>query len=186
MCSLISGVESAQCPSGVTEVAVATAENVEELVGLMDCTGGGAFNVVWTGRIAIGKTIEVTGSNQLNITASSSASSPSAVGTLVDEPEPDGILASNPDVQLFLVSGDSATLSLNGLLLEGGSALNGGAVSALCPTPGGAVVNVTGCDFRHNKAAAFGGERGGGQWSFDHNSTLCLNVSVPHVSSDGH
>lgn len=186
LCSLISGAESAQCPSGVTEVFVTTADHVKDLIGLMDCTGGGTFNVVWTGRVAIDETIEVAGSNQLAIT-SSFLDSPSAVGTLDAEPEsePDGVLASNPDVRLFLVSGESATLSLNGLVLEGGGGLNGGAISALSSTPGGAVVNVVDCYFKHNKAAAFGGERRGDNVARSKFKTtlVCCVLRAPSVGA---
>jgi len=184
-CSLISGAESAQCSSKVEQFSVTTPDDVEDLISLMDCTGGGTFNVAWTGRIAIGQTIEVTGNNKLTITASSSASPSEEVGVLAAEPQTDGVLASNPDVRLFLVSGESATLSLNSLLLEGGTALNGGAVSALSSTPGGAVVNVVDCYFKHNKAAAFGGERRGDNVARSKFKTtlVCCVLRAPSVGA---
>lgn len=50
---LFSGSESAACPTGVVRMNVSTPDEAQQLVDALDCTGGGIFDVSWSGRVVI-------------------------------------------------------------------------------------------------------------------------------------
>lgn len=137
------GVESAACAAGIIQADVTSAADAEGLVSILSCTGGGVFDVQWTGSVPIAEPFNVSGGSSLTVTgAPSSVLDGNSSGVaVVDGQGNDGI---------FDVSGAS-TLSLNNLMLAGGnSSTDGGAIHVT-----GADVFVTDCGFQNNSATAY-------------------------------
>lgn len=155
--------ESAPCNINVEEMTVATTADAADLIAALKCDGGGRFEVSWLGKVVIGETIEVFGGSILAVTGSDNSS-------LAVNAETETSTASTIDgggmVRIFNVSGES-TLTLQGLVLQGGSSTFGGAVLAHSPdfnatTDTGNTIKITNCSFLDNQASIFGGQTGDG------------------------
>ncbi|CAB1102169.1 unnamed protein product [Ectocarpus sp. CCAP 1310/34] len=167
-CALLlsaAGVESAACAAGVVQADVTSAADAEALVSMLSCTGGGVFDVQWTGSVPIAEPFNVSGGSSLTVTgASSSVLDDNSSGVaVVDGQGNDGI---------FDVSGAS-TLSLNNLILAGGnSSTDGGAIHVT-----GADVFVTDCGFQNNSATGYGGA------VYGNNSRVAISDTVAFTSN---
>lgn len=143
---LLSGmpvVHSAPCSASTIAMSVGTTAELQNMTNALNCTGGGAFDVTWTGSLQLEEIIQLSDNKNLTVTGSS----PLKTGL-----PSDGIDAGNA-TGIFSVSGGS-TLRLQNLVLEGGSAANGGGVDVRSFSS----VYVDGCFFSNNSAST-GGER---------------------------
>lgn len=153
-------VESVACATGVVVSSVASSVDAQNFADALSCTGGGVFEVTWTGSVAITEPFKVSGGSAVNITGASGfapafvlsdGSSGATAAAIVRGQGGDGI---------FIVS-DASTLTLNNLVLqEGNSSADGGAIYV----PEASVISVTDCGFLNNSATGYGGEQ---HWKHD-------------------
>lgn len=141
--SFISPAASAPCPAGAVAMNVGSTADLQNMTNLINCTGKGSFDVIWTGTLPLLQTIELSDTKNLTITGST-------YSTLLTGSLGAGIDAGNT-TGLFAVSGGS-TLRLQNLVLKGGSAEDGGGVDVRSSS----TVNVVGCSFLNNSASIGG------------------------------
>lgn len=171
---LFSGSEPAACPSDVVHMYVSTPDEAQKLVSALNCTGGGIFDVTWTGRVPISETFVVPNGSSLTITGAAGASP--VGGNDVDVIDAEGtthifsvmggreyfkpstwtLYGSHTHTSFFSTSGD---LNLANLVLTGGQergellgGWGGGAIEA-----SGSAVKIYNCTFRNNTSLGTGG-----------------------------
>lgn len=137
------GTESAPCPTGTVAMNVASAADVQNLTDVLNCAGPGDFNVLWHSNQTLAQRIEV--SDRKNVTVTGSAF-PTIHGVQYDDNDAGG------GSGMFYVTRGS-TLRLSNLVLDGGSAENGGSVRVLSSSN----LFVYSCTFSNNIASK-GGE----------------------------
>lgn len=156
------------CPSDIELVEVTNSSDARRLTQIVNCTGGsGSFIVLWTGRILINATLDISNGTSLNITGLDG-----------------GVIDGGGVVQLFNVS--SSTLSLSNLALEHGNATNGGAIQASASD-----IIVTDCNITANSGTDSGGALSledstlffGGNVTFQSNRAIFQGGAVYAVSS---
>ena len=138
----LQGAKSVLCPAGTISMNVATTFELQTLMTTINCTGEGAFNVTWIGRVSLVEAIEIRDEKHLTVTGSTSARTGFSSATI----DAGGTMG------IFTVY-KGCTLSLNSLVLEAGNATNGGAVDARSSSS----VIVDDCVFTNN-IATNGGE----------------------------
>lgn len=148
---------SGACSTGVVVISVASAAEAQSLADALTCTGGGLFEVTWSGSVAVTEPFQVSGGSTLNITGEVGF----APGFVLDD---DGMSSTGEIAAaigqgtdgIFIVSG-SSTLTLDNLVLQGGnSSAGGGAIHAA-----GAAIGVRDCGFLNNGAVGYGGKQQG-------------------------
>lgn len=137
------GAMPAPCSGGTVALTVTTPAELQSMLSVMNCTGKGTFDVVWTGTVPLLQVIEVSQTKQLTVTGSS--------GALAD-PLSD-VMDAGRATGIFRVSNGS-TLILNSMVLDGGTSLEGAAIDARDHS----FVRVVGCTFTNNNATD-GGEK---------------------------
>ena len=136
------GAESGLCPAGTISMNVATRSELQTLMAAMNCTGEGVLNITWIGRVSLVEAIEIREEKTLTVTA--------LISALTDFSS--AAINAGGTTGIFTVYNGS-TLSLNGLVLEGGSFTNGAAIDARSSSS----VIVDDCVFSNN-IATNGGE----------------------------
>lgn len=147
--TFVSGAEAAPCPPGTVSVSLTTPADLQGLRDLMDCSGQGVYDVTLHSSFNIAQTIEVINSKTVTFTGSEN---PTIGGGLTDTNEPVAVVGEGFASSLFKVSNGSS-LTLKSLVLDGGDAVNGGAVAV----HDSSALHVFGCGFKNNKAS-FGGK----------------------------
>ena len=117
--SLLQGAEPGVCPAGTISMNVATISELQTLMTAIKCTGEGVFNVTWIGRVPLVEAIDLRDGKNLTVTGSISA--------LADFSS--AVIDAGGATGIFTVYNESM-LSLNSLVLQGGSSTNGTAVDA--------------------------------------------------------
>lgn len=138
----MAGAMSAPCSGDTVSMTVTTPAELQSMISLMNCTGKGTFDVVWTGTVPLLQAIEVSQMKKLTVTGS---------GRGFADPSSD-VMDAGSTTGIFQVSNRS-TLTLNGMVLDGGTSLQGAAIHAR----GYSFVRVNGCTFTNNNATD-GGE----------------------------
>ena len=138
--SLIQAAEAAPCASGITNLDVATANDLEQFVEALACNEtAGVFNVTWYGRQQVDERIDMSDMKDVTIT-----------GVALDGIDPAAANDAGSTTGLFVVDGGS-TLSLRSLVLDGGQSQEGAAISV-----DASVVNAFDCGFTNNNASEGG------------------------------
>lgn len=143
------GAHAGSCPFGTVDFHVTTTADVPHLADLIDCSGEGSFNVTWYGTLPVDQTIEV--SNHKNVTVTG-LGFPTIYSGIHDKGDVGENISLATTFGLFSVVNGS-TLSLNEVVLEGGSSEEGGAVAVHSSSS----LYVVDCDFTNNSASN-GGE----------------------------
>ncbi|KAG5191536.1 hypothetical protein JKP88DRAFT_251523 [Tribonema minus] len=120
--------------------SVASAQDLDLLHEGLACTQRLSFNVTWTGHIAVAAPLTVKRGTTLTISGRRNSSR-------------DGTAVIDGQSSTSLVQVTGGALHLDGLQLTGGTAQDGGAISAQGP----AVVSLTDCELIGNRATSFGG-----------------------------
>lgn len=136
-----SSADSAPCPAGAVAMDVGSTTDLQKLTTALNCSGEGAFDVTWIGRLPLRQRIDLSGNKNLTITGSS---------TLLTG-RPGAEIDAGNSTGLFLVSGGS-TLRLHNLVLKGGSSDDGGVVDVRASSS----VHVVDCSFTNNNASTGG------------------------------
>lgn len=162
-----SGSESAACSPSVVHMSVSTPDQAQELVSALNCTGGGEFNVSWSGTVAISQAFVVPRNSSLTITGAAGISP--AGGNELDVVDAEGIttiiritdvIDKDPTFKRSPSGGSS--LILASLILTGGQVGDGGYMVG----SGGAVqafgsdISNSNCTFRNNSSSSSEGEQG--------------------------
>ena len=147
----IAGVEGVECLSNAVVIDVATADDLQNFIEAINCTGEGNFNVTWFGNVQIGVRIDISGNKRLTVTGS--GSNPNSAAGIDDDIDAVAMIDAGGVNGIFSVSKRSS-LNLNKLVLTGGHSLNGGAISASSLS----AVRVVDCIFTNNTAST-GGKR---------------------------
>lgn len=146
----ISGAETAPCPGGTVDIHVTEAGDLPRLSDVLNCTGGGVFNISWLSSLYIPQVIEVSSSKVVTVTGSGF---PTISGVLNDDVDAvDVEIDSGSTSGMFSVS-DGSTLSINDIVMNGGQSEEGGAIAVLSSSS----LWVSGCTFKNNNAST-GGE----------------------------
>lgn len=147
--------EPTACPLATTLKNVNSTNDVDDLIDILQCTGGGALNVTWKGRVAIDRTIDVSSGIHLTVNGYGSVKSGHADGdTSVD------VIDGQMTTGIFSVSNGS-TLRLSNIILEAGNSPMGGAVAVLSSSRTSDIVSsvtINDCTFANNNAS-LGGNR---------------------------
>lgn len=149
-------VESAACAAGIITLEISSSSDLENLHSVLDCTGGGVFDVSWYGTVAVNDTLYVPDGSDLTVTGFSSRS------TLDEGSNPTATIDGGHRTPFgFFCLYNNSALTLNNLVLDGGySTSNGGAVGALeedlDPGPIARFVNIVDCTLHNNTAESFG------------------------------
>lgn len=155
------------CSSDIELVEVTNSSDARRLAEIVNCTGSGSFIVLWTGRILINATLDISNGTSLNVTGLEG-----------------GVIDGGNIVRLFNVS--SSTLSLSNLALEHGNATSGGAIQASASD-----IIVTDCNITANSGTDFGGALSledstlvfGGNVTFQRNRATSQGGAVYVISS---
>lgn len=139
----MSGATPAPCSSGIVSMTVTTPADLLTMISTMNCTGEGTFDVVWTGTVPLLEVVEVSQMKRLTVTGSSRAPA---------DPSSD-VMDAGGATGIFRVSNGS-TLTLNDMVLVGGTSVEGAAIHARDYS----FVRVVGCTFTKNNATN-GGEK---------------------------
>lgn len=150
--SVTSGSNSEPCSAGTISMDVATTSDLELMRNILNCTGEGIYNITWVGSVPLEETIEVCENKRLTVTGSTSTGSTSTGSASALTDLPSAVIDAGGTTGIFKVCNGS-TLSLNHLVLEGGTSEYGAAVDASSFSS----VYVADCAFTNNKAAS-GGE----------------------------
>ena len=134
--------EPGVCPARTISMNVATTSDLQTLMTTINCTGEGAFNVTWIGRVSLVEAIEIRQEKKLTVTGSTSGLTDISTA----------VIDAGGATGMFTVYNGS-TLSLNSLVLQGGSSTHGTAVHARLSSS----VIVDDCVFTNN-IATNGGE----------------------------
>lgn len=145
----VSDIDAAPCPAGTVALDVATTADLQTLRDELACTGHGEFSIVWNTSLQIEQMIDV--SDQKNVTITGSGF-PILRGTLDHDNGAGASYANGSVTGMFSVSEESI-LRLDDLVLEGGNAQEGGAISVISSS----ALYVSGCTFANNSASK-GGE----------------------------
>ena len=140
--SFLQGAEPGVCPAGTMSMNVSTRSELQSLMTTINCTGEGVFNVTWMGHVSLVEAIEIREEKKLIVTGSASELNDFS----------NAVIDARGGTGMFNVYKES-TLSLNRLVLQGGSSTNGSAVDARSSSS----VIVDDCFFTNNNATN-GGE----------------------------
>lgn len=157
----LSGAELIPCPWTTVTVNVTTAADIRNLSDVLSCIGEGDFNITWYSSLNIAEPVVV--SNEKNVTVTG-VFFPRIRGGLVENNGDRAVVEAGNGNGLFSVSNRS-TLRLNNLVLAGGNAEHGGAISLYSSSS----LDLFGCTFVDNNATN-GGE------------TTCLRCNLTRYS----
>ena len=145
--SFLFGADSAPCPSSTVQVNVTSTADLQNLTDALACYGMGAFDITWYSSMDITENIRVSDLKDVAVTG---VGFPSIRGGLLDTGA--GAVNAGAGSGIFSVSNGSS-LYLIDVVLEGGSAENGGAVNVYSSSS----LFVFDCIFINNTASN-GGE----------------------------
>ncbi|CAN0323906.1 unnamed protein product, partial [Pylaiella littoralis] len=129
--------QSTACPTGVTAWNVSSPADALELIDALNCAGPAQFEVDWSGKVSLTRTISISNGSSVTVTGLGAA----------DEAVIDGDGA----VRLFEVT-EGSTLQLNTVSLVGGLSDEGGAIYSVSSN-----VIIGGDTTFTNNAASSGG-----------------------------
>lgn len=152
--SFMPAAESALCLSSTVAINVISPADVQNLTDVFACPGRGTFDISWYSSATITQTIEISDMKEVTITG---VGVPRVGGALADNNGAGAVVNTEfgSDTGMFSVSNGS-TLRLNHLVLEGGNAEHGGAISLKLSSS----LFVLSCVFANN-IAENGGETTG-------------------------
>lgn len=150
--SLMSGADANPCPAETISMNVTTTGELGLMMTSINCTGQGKFDITWIASLSLVQTIELSNKKQVTVTGPSSAGATRDSSSLDPTDIWDNVIDAGGATGMFRVSNGS-TLTLNNLVLEGGTSAAGAAIDARSSSS----VYVDGCIFRNSKAIA-GGE----------------------------